>query len=76
MKLILSLTAAAALAACSQTSQDDSAANVDAGGSASSTEEVLPADEGAGVSDTLGNQLNQLNEGDATADNADATNSQ
>ena len=67
MKLILSFAASAAvasLAGCSQANQDDTAANVDTAGSG---ESVLPVEDNAAGSDTLGNQLNQLNEsGNAT----------
>ena len=65
MKLTLRLGAAigiAALGACTQTSEDNTATN---GNSAAPTEEtVLPPDESSGATDTLGNQLDQLNESD------------
>lgn len=66
MKLTLKLGAAigiAALSACSQTGQDNSAAMENS--SAATEETVLPPDEGGGPTDTLGNQLDQLNETDA-----------
>lgn len=66
MKLTLRLGAAigiAALGACTQTSEDNTAATN--GNSAAPTEEtVLPPDESSGTTDTLGNQLDQLNESD------------
>ena len=66
MKLTLRLGAAigiAALGACTQTSEDNTAATK--GNSAAPTEEtVLPPDESSGATDTLGNQLDQLNESD------------
>ena len=53
----------AALGACTQTSEDNTAATN--GNSAAPTEEtVLPPDESSGATDTLGNQLDQLNESD------------
>ena len=66
MKLTLRLGAAigiAALGACTQTSEDNTAATN--GNAAAPTEEtVLPPDESSGATDTLGNQLDQLNESD------------
>jgi hypothetical protein len=54
----------AALAACSQSGQDNSAA-MNANSAAATEETVLPADESSVGADTLGNQLNQLNESGA-----------
>jgi hypothetical protein len=73
MKLTLKLGAAigiAAIGACTQTEQDNSAGIENP---AASAEEVLPPDEGDGTVDTLGNQLDQLNQGDAGS-NAVASN--
>lgn len=52
----------AALGACTQTEQDSS--NV-ANSAMPAEETVLPPDEGDGTTDTLGNQLDQLNEAGA-----------
>lgn len=52
------------LAACSQSGQDNGA-NMDANSAAASEETVLPPDESSMGADTLGNQLNQLNESSA-----------
>jgi len=49
----------AALAACAQSGQDNSTAT-DANAGMTADETVLPPDESSGT-DTLGNQLNQLN---------------
>lgn len=59
----------AALAACAQSGQDNSTAT-DANAEMTADETVLPPDESSSAgSDTLGNQLNQLNESeDAGAD--------
>ena len=69
MKLILSFAATAglaALAACSA-NQDNNAANMDANAGAETGGPVLPVEDNAAGTDTLGNQLNQLNEtGNAT----------
>jgi hypothetical protein len=73
MKLTLRIGAAigiVALAACSQSGQDN-AANMEPDTQMSTNETVLPADEGGAESDTLGNQLNQLNE--TGSDTANAT---
>lgn len=75
MRLILSLAAGAALAACSQTNQDNTAVNADVGVDANVGETVLPADDASGETDTLGNQLNQLNDSGAVADNSSESNS-
>jgi hypothetical protein len=71
MKLILSFAASAALASlagCSQANQDDMAANVDSGGGGN----VLPIEDNAAGSDSLGNQLNQLNESTNAAESSDS----
>jgi hypothetical protein len=64
----------AALAACAQSGQDNSTAT-DANAEMTADETVLPPDESSSASsDTLGNQLNQLNEseeaGTAAGNNA------
>lgn len=80
MKLTMRIGAAmsiAALAACSQSGQDDTAGN-DANAEMMANETVLPPDENSGETDTLGNQLDQLNETgqDNMSDEADnSTNS-
>lgn len=51
----------AALAACAQSGQDNSTAT-DANAGMTADETVLPPDDSSAGSDTLGNQLNQLNE--------------
>ena len=64
MKLTMRIGAAmsiAALTACNQSGQDD-APGTDANAEMMANETVLPPDETAGPSDTLGNQLDQLNE--------------
>jgi hypothetical protein len=80
MKLTLRIGAAigiVALAACSQSGQE-SAANLEADTQMSTNETVLPADEGGTETDTLGNQLNQLddNSADATNTTENTTNSE
>lgn len=72
MKLTLRIGAAigiVALAACAQSGQDN-AANMESDTQMSTNETVLPADEGGAESDTLGNQLNQLNETGSDTTNA------
>ena len=72
MKLTLRIGAAigiVALAACSQSGQDN-AANMESDTQMSTNETVLPADEGGAESDTLGNQLDQLNETGSGTTNA------
>ena len=67
MKLTMRLGAAisiAALGACAQGGEGEGA-NMDANSGPAGEEAVLPADESSAGSDTLGNQLNQLNESDA-----------
>ena len=73
MKLVMRLGAAAiglaALSACGQ--QDNAAENMDANMGMMSNESVLPIDDNAAGADTLGNQMNQLNEtGDTAANSA------
>jgi hypothetical protein len=80
MKLTLRIGAAigiVALAACSQSGQEN-AANLEADTQMSTNETVLPADEGGTETDTLGNQLNQLddNAADATNTAENTTNSE
>lgn len=80
MKLTLRIGAAisiVALAACSQSGQDNTA-NLESDTQMSTNETVLPADEGGAESDTLGNQLNQLNESgsDTTNVTENTTNSE
>jgi hypothetical protein len=63
MKLTMTMGAAmglAALTACSQSGQDN--VSTDANAEVMADETVLPPDESAGTTDTLGNQLDQLNE--------------
>lgn len=78
MKLVMRFGAAlsiAALSACSVTEQDNSADNVDA--NAATTADTQAAQpEATGPSDTLGNQLNQLNSNDSgSADSNTSSNS-
>jgi hypothetical protein len=63
----------AMIGACTVKTEDNSAENMDSNSAMSANESVLPvADNEVGAgSDTLGNQLNQLNESDAAAENAD-----
>jgi hypothetical protein len=80
MRLTVKLGAAigiAALGACTQSGQDNSAAT-DVNSVAAGEETVLPPDEGNGSIDTLGNQLDQLNESDQaiTSEAANETNSE
>lgn len=72
MKLTLTFGAAlslAALAACSQSGQDN-AANADANAAMTANEGVLPVDDTAVNADTLGNQMDQLNDSGNAAQNA------
>ena len=63
----------AALTACAQSGQDNSTAtDVNAGMTADET--VLPPDDSSAGSDTLGNQLNQLNESEDAGNAADTEN--
>jgi hypothetical protein len=73
MKLTLRIGAAMgiiALAGCSQGSQDNYADNADMN-AGYANETVLPPDENAAGSDTLGNQMNQLNDSDVNMSNTD-----
>ena len=58
----------AMLGACSVKTEDNSADNADA--NAAVAEGAAPAADNTAGADTLGNQLNQLNESDAEAANA------
>ncbi|HEU0285053.1 MAG TPA: hypothetical protein VFR52_07920 [Sphingomicrobium sp.] len=73
MQLTMRLGAAisiAALGACS--SEDTYADNADSNAAYTTNETVLPADDAP--ADTLGNQLNQLNESDSTVDTGSTDN--
>lgn len=61
----------AMLGACTVKTENDPAENSDANASASTParESAVPAAENSAGSDTLGNQLNQLNESDAAGAN-------
>ena len=59
----------AALAACAQSGQDNSTAT-DANAEITADETVLPPDDSSGGADTLGNQLDQLNESEESATSA------
>ena len=66
MKLTLRVGAAmgiVALAGCSQSGQDNYSENADMN-AGYANETVLPPDENTAGTDTLGNQMNQLNESD------------
>jgi len=76
MKLTLRIGAAVgivAIAGCSQGGQNNTE-NVDMN-AGYANETVLPPDENAAGTDTLGNQMNQLNEGDMNMSNADMNSS-
>ena len=62
----------AALAACAQSDQDNSTA-ADANAGMTADETVLPPNDSSAGADTLGNQLDQLNESD-TAETANDSN--
>jgi hypothetical protein len=75
MKLTMRLGAAisiAALGACS--SEDTYADNADTNAAYTTNETVLPADDNAMDADTLGNQMDQLNESDSTMDTGNTEN--
>ena len=55
----------AALAACAQSGQDNSI-GTDANAGIAADETVLPPNDSSAGADTLGNQMNQLNESEAT----------
>jgi hypothetical protein len=65
----------AALTACAQSGQDNST-GTDANAGMTADETVLPPDESSAGADTLGNQLDQLNESEesGTAAGNEATN--
>ena len=63
-----------ALAGCSQSGQENTA-NLEAGTEMTANETVLPPNDATGETDTLGNQLNQLNESDAYSGNTASTTS-
>jgi hypothetical protein len=74
MQLTMRLGAAisiAALGACS--SEDTYADNADSNAAYTTNETVLPADDSAST-DTLGNQMDQLNEGDSTGTDTNTEN--
>ena len=56
-----------AIAGCSQSTTQDNNASVDSNSAMTVNETAPPADNSTGESDTLGNQLNQLNESDSDA---------
>jgi hypothetical protein len=60
----------AMIGACTVKTEDNAADNANANAAATPTESAAPAPDNAAGSDTLGNQLNQLNESDAAAENA------
>ena len=64
----------AALAACAQSGQDNSSAT-DANAGMTADETVLPPDDSSSAAaDTLGNQLNQLNESEESGNATDTEN--
>ena len=76
MKLTLRVGAAMgiiALTGCSQGSQDNYADNADMN-SGYANETVLPPDENTTGADTLGNQMNQLNDSDMNMSNTTTNN--
>lgn len=64
-----------ALAGCSQSTTQDNTANVDTNAAMTVNEPAPPADNATGESDTLGNQLNQLNESGSETANSDENSS-
>ena len=77
MKLTLRVGAAMgiiALAGCSQSNQDNYAENADMN-AGYANETVIPSEENTAGTDTLGNQMNQLNESDMNMSNTDMGNS-
>ena len=58
------------LAGCSQSTTQDNNASLDANTAMTVNEPAPPADNAMGESDTLGNQLNQLNESGSDGTNA------
>ena len=63
----------AALAACAQSDQDNSI-TADANAGMIADETVLPPDDSSAGADTLGNQLDQLNESDTTTEASNGSN--
>ena len=63
----------AALAACTQSGQDNSIAT-DANAGMTADETVLPPNDSSAGADTLGNQMNQLNESEANGSSTDTEN--
>jgi hypothetical protein len=63
----------AALAACAQSDQDNSTAT-DANAGIAADETILPPDDSSAGSDTLGNQMNQLNESEGAGADVDTAN--
>jgi len=59
----------AMVGACSVKTEDNAAENADASSPVTANETASPAGNDAGATDTLGNQLNQLNENDSAATN-------
>ncbi len=76
MKLTMRLGAAigiAALGACSQ-GEDPYAENADSNAAYTTNETVLPADDNTMGADTLGNQMDQLNESDSMGTDTNSEN--
>ena len=70
MKLCpLVFAAGVALTACTAATEDNTAQNMDSNSAMTTNESVLPVTDNEAGTDTLGNQLNQLNESDAAAAN-------
>ena len=63
----------AALAACAQSDQDNSTV-ADANSGMAADETVLPPDDSSAGADTLGNQLDQLNESDTATEASNGSN--
>lgn len=60
----------AMIGACTVKTEDNAAESADTNVTVTPSERAAPAPEDAAGSDTLGNQLNQLNESEADADNS------
>ena len=76
MRLTIKLGVAigiAALSACAQSGQDNST-GTDANAGLTADETVLPPDDSSAEADTLGNQLNQLNESEEAGNTTDTEN--
>ncbi len=72
MKLMIRLGAAVglvALSACGQNDGGDAAENMDANSAMTGDQSVLPIEDNAAGTDTLGNQLDQLNQSGGTSAN-------